>query len=285
MARLTPSPDYARFVHTEQIDIPACTGSIISHGAHVMEWQPRDLRPVIFTSEAAKFAQDTAIRGGIPVVFPWFGPGRTPGAPFGHGFARTAEWTQVGNDVTDDVQTVTYRLSSDDATDDHWPHKYWAVLTASFGAELTVSLTVTNLDTQAFSYEALLHTYVAVDNICETRIEGLDRASYVDKTDDGTVKEQDGPLTFEGETDYVYASAGPVTIVDLDAGRDTVVETSGATHLVVWNPWREKAAEIPDLAPGEWEKFVCVEAGRVFDGAVELAPGESHTLSTTVRLP
>lgn len=239
---------------------------------------------MLFASSKAVYAEDTALRGGIPICFPWFGPGREPGSPYGHGFARTAAWNLVGNDITEEAQTVSYRLSHDDASDGYWPHQFWAVLTASFGVELTVSLSVTNLDTQAFSYEAALHTYLSVGSIRDVRIEGLDGAELIDKTAGGTVRTQVGPLTFTAETDNVYASRGPVTVVDSAGGRDIVVATSGASHLIVWNPWEEKAAGLPDLGAGEWERFVCVEAGRVFDGAVHLEPGESHTLSTTISL-
>lgn len=191
------------------IDVPTCTGSVIDHGANVMDWQPRGHGPVLFASSKAVYAEDTALRGGIPICFPWFGPGREPGSPYGHGFARTAAWNLVGNDITEEAQTVSYRLSHDDASDGYWPHQFWAVLTASFGVELTVSLSVTNLDTQAFSYEAALHTYLSVGSIRDVRIEGLDGAELIDKTAGGTVRTQVGPLTFTAETDNVYASRGP----------------------------------------------------------------------------
>ena len=193
-------------MRTQTVDIATCTGSVIDHGAHVMEWQPRGEGPVVFTSEAAIYAQDTAIRGGVPVCFPWFGPGREPGSPYGHGFARTTTWHQVANEVSDDAQTVTYRLSQDDATDDYWPHAYWALLTARFGTDLTVSLAVTNLDSVGFSYEAALHTYLCVDDIRQVRIEGLDGASYIDKTADMAVREQSGALTFSQETGSIFGT-------------------------------------------------------------------------------
>lgn len=271
-------------MHRENIDIATCTGSVIDHGAHVMAWEPRDAWPVIFSSKAAVFAKDTAIRGGVPVCFPWFGPGRAPGAPFSHGFARTTSWRQVGNVVTDDAQTVTHRLSSDDASDDYWPHRYWALLTARFGTDLTVSLSVTNLDAVPFTYEAALHTYLSVSDIRGVRIEGVDGIDYVDKTAGGQVRRQEGPVTFTGLTDRVYASPGPLRVVDSAGGREVSVSTDGARQLVVWNPGREKGAEFPDLGPDEWERFVCVEAGCVLDGAVELGPGETHALSTTISV-
>lgn len=275
---------YAGRVHTVTIDLPTCTGSVLDHGAHVLTWQPRGADPVLFTSSKAIFAEGVAIRGGVPVCFPWFGPGREPGAPFGHGFARTSAWTLIGNEVTDETQQVTYRLSHPSASDDYWPHEYWALLTASFGRELTISLTVTNLDDHPISYEAALHTYLAVDSVREARIEGLAGVSYVDKTADGQLAEQRGALTFTGETDRVYATPGPVTVVDEAGAREISVATSGATHLIVWNPGAEQAAGLADLGAGEWERFVCVEAGRVLDGAVVLAPGETHTLATTISL-
>lgn len=271
-------------MHTVTVDIPTCTGSVLDHGAHVLTWQPRGADPVLFTSAKAIFAQDAAIRGGVPVCFPWFGPGREPGAPYGHGFARTSTWTLIANEVTDDGQQVTYRLSHPSASDDYWPYEYWALLTASFGKELTISLAVTNLDDRTISYEAALHTYVAVTDIAAVRIEGLDGVSYVDKTDGGAVKQQAGELTFSGEVDNVYATPGPVSVLDSASGRSISVATDGASHIVVWNPGQERAAGLPDLGPGDWERFVCVEAGRVLDGAVTLAPGETHTLSTTISL-
>lgn len=270
-------------MRAHSIEIPACTGSLVDHGAQVLEWAPRGHRPVLFLSQAGAGAEDTAIRGGIPVCFPWFGPGREPGAPFNHGFARTTTWRRI-EASGEEVRTVAYRLTRDEATDEYWPYAYEAVLTAHLGTDLTVSLQVTNQDEQVFSYEAALHTYLSVEDIAQVRLEGLDGARYLDKTDAGTIRWQQGPVTFSQETDSVYASAGPVTVIDAAGGREVTVSSSGATRMIVWNPWREKAAEFPDLGPGEWERFVCVEAGCVLDGAVQLEPGQTHTLSTTITV-
>lgn len=266
------------------IDLPSCTGAVTDTGATVTGWQPRGYAPVIFTSSAAVLAPGTAVRGGIPVCFPWFGPGLRPDAPYNHGFARTATWRLVANEIAGDEQTLSYRLSRGEATDPHWPHDYWAVLTVRFGAELTVALSVTNLDTVPFSFEAALHTYLAVESVHDIRIDGLDGVAFADKTAGGEQRQQTGPLTFAGETDNVYAAPGPVTVVDSAGGREIDVTNEGATHVIVWNPWQDKAAQIADLGAGEWERFVCVEAGRVLDGAVELAPGATHTLSTTITV-
>lgn len=268
----------------QSVDIVTCTGSIADLGAQVLSWQPRGEAEVLYTGSIGEARPGAPVRGGVPICFPWFGPGRDPGAPHSHGFARSSSWTLIANEIADEAQQVTYRLSHPSASDDYWPHEYWALLTASFGKELTVSLAVTNLDDRTISYEAALHTYLAVDDIAAVRLDGLDGVSYVDKTDGGAVKTQVSDLTFAGEVDRVYATAGPVTVLDGVSGRATVVSTSGASHIVVWNPGRVRAADLVDLVPDGWKRFVCVEAGRVLDGAVVLEPGQTHTLSTTIRV-
>lgn len=270
-------------VSTHSIETLTCTGLIIDHGAQVLQWAPRGHDAVLFMGQAGVQAVDTVLRGGIPVCFPWFGPGREPGAPFDHGFARTTTWRRIDQSGDED-RRIAYRLTRDEATDGYWPYAYEAVLTAHLGRDLTVSLQVTNEDEQAFSYEVALHAFLSVGDIAQVRLEGLDDVRYVDKADGGAVKRQQGQMIIREETDRVYQTSGPVTVVDAATGRTITVSTSGATRITVWNPWREKAAEFPDLAPGEWERFVCVEAGCVLDGAVQLEPGRTHTLSTTISV-
>src|ERR1700733_10124039 len=75
-----------------QIALGGMTGELFLQGAQVTAWQPSGQRPVIFTSPNAVFAPGKAIRGGIPVIFPWFGPHPTdPKAPQ-HGVVRAADW-------------------------------------------------------------------------------------------------------------------------------------------------------------------------------------------------
>ena len=70
------------FVETEHGLVKAAVsfdnviGELYLQGAQVTAWQPRDERPVLFTSPNSAFTPGRAIRGGIPIVFPWFGPSR-----------------------------------------------------------------------------------------------------------------------------------------------------------------------------------------------------------------
>src|SRR5499427_4845923 len=74
----------------------AAEAEIYLQGAHVARWTPRGQRPVLFLSSKSLFTPGMAIRGGVPVIFPWFGP-RAEGKPGpAHGFARISEWSLEG---------------------------------------------------------------------------------------------------------------------------------------------------------------------------------------------
>lgn len=267
----------------------AGSGAVFAHGAHVVSWMPAgdgEVGEVLFLSRKAEFDTTTAIRGGIPVCFPWFGPGRTPGMSPAHGFARTATWHLASVDDGAERATATFRLTEADATSEWFPGAFTAELRVSFGAELEVALTVANTGTAAFSYEDALHAYFAVGDVERVRIEGLEGARFIDKTlgPDAPARSQAGDIAITGETDRVYRSTGQIRIVDPVLERMLVIDKEGSASTVVWNPWVEKARALPDLADDEWREFVCVEVANTLDDAVELAPGERHITGIRVRV-
>ena len=259
----------------------ACTGELFDQGAQVTRWAPAGADPVLYVSSAVRLEEGRAIRAGIPVCWPWFGPGRSPGMTPQHGFARTSPWSLVEVANGDDETTVVHRLTSDEATSPHWPHAYAVELRARFGHTLTVSLTTTNTGDQPFDYEDALHAYLVVGDVRRVRVEGLAGVEFIDKVT-GTERVQEGDLGVTGETDAVFRTGGPVTLHDPTLGRRLVVTTEGAGNLVVWNPWAAKAAEVADIGDDDWERFLCIEGANTFDNAVALEPGQSHT--TTYRV-
>src|SRR5271170_6319281 len=80
-------------------------GEIYLHGSHVTGWQPRGAEEVLFVSSKSRWEEGRAIRGGVPICFPWFaGKADDPNAP-AHGFVRSVAWTldsivQAGDAVT-----------------------------------------------------------------------------------------------------------------------------------------------------------------------------------------
>jgi glucose-6-phosphate 1-epimerase len=256
--------------------------AVLDAGAHVLAWTPRDEVPVLWVSPLAVFEPDVAIRGGIPVIFPWFGSGpdgdRTPA----HGFARTAEWERTGL-VDDLVETgrleVRHRLASDGF--DSAP--FSAELVAEFTRDhLRVSLTVTNTGTADFSYEEALHTYLAVSDISRISLDGLDGCAYVDKVHGGE-QVQAGPVRFTGETDRLYSHTGDVVVDDPDWNRRIRVSKEGSAVTVVWNPGAARGASMADVGQ-YWPGFVCVEAANTGTRMVTIPSGGTHTLAQTLQL-
>ena len=267
------------------------SGAVFAHGAHVVSWMPAgdgdgEVAEVLFLSRRAEFDTATAIRGGIPICFPWFGPGRAPGMSPAHGFARIAPWHLASVDDGPERASAVFRLTEADATSEWFPGAFAAEVTVSFGTELEISLAITNTGSASFSYEDALHAYFAVGDVGRIRIEGLDGAAYVDKTlgPDASARTQAGDLTITGEIDRVYRSSGQIRIIDPVLERAILIDKDGSADTVVWNPWVDKARTIADLADEEWREFVCVEAANALGAAVELAPGERHVTGIRVRV-
>lgn len=245
---------------------------------------------VIWMSAKSEFAPGVPIRGGVPICFPWFGPNaEDPSAP-AHGFARLANWELLWARVEDEDVLVTFRLKDNlDTRSSPWDRQFEATYTVTVGRRLGLSLTVNNRDRKAFTYEEALHTYLAVSDIHQTTVSGLENAPYIDKvtgvgTEAGSspVDAAGTPITFSGETDRVYLGEAPVvTVDDAAAGRQLRVTGEGSGTTVVWNPWIAKAAKMADFGDDEWPSMVCVETSNVASAAVTVEPGESHT--TTVH--
>lgn len=258
--------------------------AVLDEGAQVLAWTPPGQNRVLWVSPLMSFEPGVPVRGGVPVVFPWFGKGvagdRTPS----HGFARTTVWHRglVENDPASGTLVVRHTLDESDA--DSAP--FAAELRSSFSHRLLeVSLTVRNTGTEPFTYEEALHTYLRVADVRSIEVDGLDGCRYLDRTDGAGEAEltQTGVIRFEGEVDRVYHHTGEVVVSDPEWGRSLQVSKEGSANTVIWNPGATKGTALADVGRG-WPKFVCVEAGNVRGEAVELAAGEEHTLTQRVRL-
>jgi glucose-6-phosphate 1-epimerase len=279
------------FGETEQglvkaaISLDGVTGELYLQGAQVTAWQPRDERPVLFTSPKSAFAPGRAIRGGIPIVFPWFGANRhMPSAPQ-HGFARTAAWHLDGVETAGSGSlTLTLSLGDADVGSPFWPERFRAIYTVTFAQTLSLCLAVQNRAMHPIVFEEALHSYFAISDIAEVAISGLAGTTYIDKTDAARRKSQPAdPITITAETDRVYLDTPRQCVVE-DRGwrRRIVVNKDGAASSVVWNPWVEKATAMADLGDPAWRGMVCVETGNIADNEVLLAADAEHQMSTAI---
>jgi glucose-6-phosphate 1-epimerase len=182
------------------------------------------------------------------------------------------------------VVTVTHSLSADDSTRATFPHAFQAVHTARFGERLDVHLSVMNTDAAPFSYEAALHTYLRVGDCRQVVVRGLDGADYVDQANGGARLTQHGDVTVTGETDRIYDSGTGVDVHDPVLDRTIRVRMAHTANTVVWNPWVERAAALPDFDDDGWTSMICIEGANVRDHAVTLQPGEVHAMGYQLSL-
>ncbi|WP_199424176.1 D-hexose-6-phosphate mutarotase [Actinotalea solisilvae] len=263
---------------------PVADAVVHLQGAQVTAWAPHGEGPVLWRSSRARLEPGVAVRGGVPLCFPWFGAHATePTAP-AHGFARTTRWELL--DAAEDGDDVVVRLAlADDLLTraSAWPHRFAAVCTVRVGRTLGVALEATNRDDHDVTVEAALHTYLAVRDVRRTSVAGLEGTPYLDKPSGGGERPGEaGPVRFEGEVDRVYLGTRATATVD-DGDRRLAVAKTGSATTVVWNPGPARGAAMADVGDA-WPGFVCVEAAAVGDDAVRLAPGASHVLGTEVAV-
>jgi glucose-6-phosphate 1-epimerase len=279
------------FVETEHglvkatISLDGVTGELFLQGAQVTAWRPSDERPVLFTSPNSAFVPGRAIRGGVPIIFPWFGASRhAPTAPQ-HGFARTATWHLDRVEAAGSGSlTLTLSLGDGDVGSPFWPVRFRAIYTVTFAQTLVLRLAVQNREPHPIVFEEALHSYFAISDIAEIAISGLGGTTYIDKTDAARRKSQPAdPITITAETDRVYLdTSGQCVVEDRGWRRRIVIEKNGAASSVVWNPWAEKATAMADLGDPAWRGMVCVETGNIADNEVRLAADAEHQMSTAI---
>jgi len=267
------------------VETPHAEATLYLHGAHVTHYQPRGGRPVLFTSRESRFQSGQPIRGGVPIVFPWFGPhGVDSSAPM-HGFARVAEWRlEAANQEPDGSVVLSFGLDSARATHPAWPHAYAAHYSVRIGPRLELSFEVTNLSDRTVTYEESLHTYLTVEDVRAVEIRGLAGATYADNTDGMKRKTQESePLRITGETVRVYLGTRAACVLDEPtAGRRLFVEKWGSDATVVWNPWVAKAKAMPDFGDEEWPRMLCIETANVGEYTIQLPPGARHVLGARI---
>lgn len=242
-------------------------------GAHVTHFQRHNEEPLLFMSAASEFEVGKPIRGGVPIVFPWFG-GRE-GMP-AHGFARLAVWDlQSSRVLADGSVMLHFRLPQDDVFEVDY--------IVTVGDTLTLELTVTNTGSSDFRFEACLHTYFQMGDIHRIAVAGLKGARYLDTLVSREFTEAEEVIRFTGETDRIYQdTTTAVEIHDPVLRRIIHVCKSGSKSTVVWNPWIAKSQRMPDFGDHEYLQMVCVESGNVKENAVVLRPGEASMLKVEI---
>ncbi len=260
-------------------------GEIYLHGAHVTSWKPAGREEVFFVSSQSRWEDGRAIRGGIPICFPWFGnKADDPKAP-AHGFVRTKAWQLESIARVEDAIRVSMFTESSEDTKKWWPAEFRAVYSVTFDSELSLELEVTNLGQTPVRFEEALHAYHRVGEIEKVRVRGLNGVRYLDKTEANRQKQQQGEIAIVSETDRVYFdTTNAIEIEDPALKRRTRVTKENSRTTVVWNPWVEKAHALSDLADDEWKRMLCIETSNVSAYSVTLPPGQQSKMKAVISV-
>lgn len=257
------------------IETPHCQALVSAQGAQLLEFRAHGQPPLLWRSPCASLVPGKAIRGGIPLCFPWFGPHPANPALPAHGFARTRNWTLESAAASPDHLQLRLALESDAASRDLWPFDFRAELQMTLGRRPSLELCVRNTGRLPFSFTFAFHSYFPLQDSRRARVDGLAGALRIDQLDPQRRRgRQQGPLRFEGETDLVFLGVdGEPRLVDEADGAVTRIAAPGCRSVVAWNPGPDKAATLADMAPDGWMGMACVECGSLEDDAIDLAPG------------
>jgi glucose-6-phosphate 1-epimerase len=291
-----------------RVTTPTAEATIYTMGAHVTHWKPAGQAPAIFLSQRAEFAPGKPIRGGVPVIFPWFSERHDGKTGPQHGFARISEWELAFAAMSGDDLHLAFTLAPNELSRslgfDHFKLAY----SVTVGRKLTLEMTVANdsgdggahgggtaaatakADEATMGaplvFEQALHTYYTVADVRKVSIDGLDGVTFIDKVDEGKRKVQPvGALHFEGRVDRPYFNTTATCVLHDEAGkRRIVVAKSGSNSTVVWNPWQEFTAKMPDMEPDAWLHMTCIETANVGEDAITLQPGATHTMRADISI-
>ncbi|WP_422132940.1 MULTISPECIES: D-hexose-6-phosphate mutarotase [unclassified Endozoicomonas] len=259
-----------------EIDNPFAKAMISLQGGQVLSYQPKGQEKVLWMSPLADMVEGKAIRGGVPICWPWFGP-RQEGGP-NHGFARTELWKFELTDTLETGETrVVLSLPIDSIPE--WDGKAGLTIEIIVGKTLRISLTSRNTGAGKVEISQALHTYFTVSNTDLIWIEGLDGKRYLDETDDSRACIQEGDVIIQGEVDRTYIDDSEACILhDPGLGRKITIKKSGSNGTVVWNPGPVRAEKMHDVPTFDYKSMVCVETITLPQVSVGLEPGGSHVM-------
>ena len=269
------------------IQTAQASATISLYGGQVLSYKPANVSDdLMFLSEHAYYKKGKAIKGGIPVCWPWFGADPEGKGRPAHGFARNSEWGVLETAVEKNGSIrLSLELKLNDTTRKLWEGDISARLDVVVGENLALTLTTFNNSIDAIQLTQAFHTYFNVGDSTQASVTGLEGKAYLDKTDGGGENIQQGPVTISGEVDRIYTDINnDLVIHDSVLERKIRIQSSGSASAVVWNPWKEIAAEMGDLGDTDYLRLLCVETTNAGLDIVTIAPGDQYKLSAVYRI-
>ena len=261
------------------------TALVALQGAHLLSWVPTGQRDVFWLSPQSP-PEPAAIRGGVPVCWPWFARQGMPADALQHGPVRNLPWqvSAVHANSDDEVSLSLTPCQQVSLVPD-----LRVSLRITLGRTLHQTLHTRNLGRQPFQLTQALHSYFAVSDATQISIEGLNSLPYLDKLRGMTPHIQQAPFALDPSCDRIYHHAAPsanhrYSLTDPAWKRSIVIDTQGSASVVVWNPGREGAQAMPDVPDAGWQDFFCIEAANAGPNVIDLLPGAEHQLAQNLSV-
>ena len=253
-------------------------------GATILQFQPAGKKPMLWQSPTAVFDGKKAIRGGIPVCWPWFGASKVDGNP-AHGFVRNRDWQIVSIEKTSAGTQLVFSIESDEQSLEIWPYEFALQLVVTVGAELSVELITENRSSKAMEITEALHTYFAVSDVDSLQVTGLAGSEAIDTLQQPVERSPAGEiLDIHAPIDSVFVNQSQnVEIIDTAWKRKVLIEKNGQSSIV-WNAGPEIVKGFSDIPDDAWPGYLCVEAGNVWDNAVQIPANGKHRFMMELKI-
>jgi len=260
------------------IDNAFASAEISLFGGHMLSFKPKhDLRDRLWVSPNAVFDAKKAIRGGIPICWPWFGDHASNTDLAAHGYVRTQTWKVINSEETATGTSISLKPSTN--AGDGFESDAQLTLTVHIGKQLNIQLHTTNQGDTPLTYNCALHSYFAISSINSCELAGL-FGQYSDKTQGHQIFDTPLPYRFSEETDRVHQEQ-PKTLTIIDDSIKTEILSAGHDSIVVWNPWQDKSINMGDMADDSYLTMLCVETA-ITQGQ-EVAPKTTHVLEQIIK--
>ncbi|MBD1227005.1 D-hexose-6-phosphate mutarotase [Xenorhabdus griffiniae] len=252
---------------------PKARGVISLQGAHLITWQPNNEKPVLWVSDNTLFSAGTAIRGGIPICWPWFGSFTAPN----HGFARILPWELKAHDENENGVILTFTLQDNAYTRKLWPHEFTLIARFKLGETCEIELESHG------EYQAMcaLHSYFNVSDINQIRVSGLGSHFIDTLTDSEQYIDED--LAFHGRTDRIYTESDDFNLLRDPLWKRTIeIHHYHHSEVVCWNPGAALSSSMKDMSKEGYKNMACIETARI-NNPLQPKNGNPDRLSVIIR--
>ncbi len=272
-----------------KIDNKNATALISIYAGQVLSYKPSGVsEDMMFLSDNAYFMEGKAIKGGVPICWPWFGSASTKEGEKlpDHGFVRDNFWTVSSCDNLENGNTkIKLSFIASESTHKLWSYTFDLSLEITIGDSLSLELVTKNTGNESFSITEALHTYFKVADVRHVNIFGLEKTNYLDKGNRFTPAFQTDTVKISEATDHIYTDIKHhINIIDPIFKRKITIKSSGNNNVVVWNPWQAGAQKIADLNDEDYQHFICVEIANAGAEKIDIKPQHHHRLITNYRL-